>query len=128
MERVILILIVALMPQLSFCLYADGREVEEVFSIPLKEVTTEKHARSLISAFEASYWKNTDVIQITSLSDMGDVFVTVTNLMTGESVNHCYDSSVMVDAFVYVGDYNGFYELMLVTEGGNVYQGSFTID
>ena len=60
-------------------------------------------------------------------SDLGEVDLTVTNLMTGESWWTTFDSGETSQSLLPISGSPGDYEIEYITESGNVYVGEFLI-
>lgn len=126
MKKLLLILCATMLSHISSCLFADNEEA--MSEIPLRRETEIRHGRSLCNHVQAFYWRLTETVQISATSDLGEITVLVTNLTTGEAYNCSFDSSVMVESFVPVDGTPGIYEIILTSEYGDVYVGSFIMD
>lgn len=127
MKKLLLILVMAFLPLLSFCLSdGDGNGKVDLL-IPLHKATDVKHERS-ICPVGAFYLGSYNAIRISTTSDMGEITVIVTNLTTGEVYNDSFDSSVLTESVVLVNGTPGVYEITLTSEYGDVYIGNFIID
>lgn len=127
MKKLLLLLCVALLPQFSFYLLADGNNEKVDLPIPLHQSTDVKHERS-INLIEAFYNDGCNTIRISAHSDMGEIFVAVTNLVNGNYSASWFDSSVMTDTIMLLDSTYGIYELVLTTEYGEIYTGTFCVD
>ena len=125
MKRLFFLLFVTIMSQSTFYLYADENEKEVETPIPIIEVTEVKHLRTLIPV-EACYFNH--CIQISTVTDLGVVSVSLLNLYSGEMVWGHFDSSVMNFASLWFDATCGAYELTLITEAGEMYMGHFVIE
>lgn len=127
MKKLLLLLCVALLPQFSFYLLADGNNEKVDLPIPLHQSTDVKHERS-INLIEAFYNVACNTIRISVHSDMGEIFVAVTNLVNGNYYDTWFDSSIMTDTFLSLDSSYGIYEIVLTTEYGEIYTGTFGMD
>ena len=127
MKKLLLLLCVALLPQFSSYLFADSNDEKVDLPILLHQSTDVKHERS-INSIEAFYNAGINAIRISALSDMGDIFIVVTNLLDGNTYASWFDSSVMTDTLLSLDSTYGIYELVLTTELGEVYTGIFCMD
>lgn len=61
-------------------------------------------------------------------SDLGEIFLTVTNHSTGEVWYDTFDSGVQSQAVTRISGMPGYYEIIYTVESGEIYQGTFTIE
>ena len=127
MKKLLLLLCVALLPQFSSYLFADSNDEKVDLPILLHQSTDVKHERS-INSIEAFYNAGINAVRIFTLSDMGDIFIVVTNLSDGNTYDAWFDSSVMTDTLLSLDSTYGIYELVLTTEYGEIYTGTFCMD
>ena len=127
MKKLILLLCVALLPQFSFYLFADGDNEKVDFPIPLHKPTDVKHERS-IDSIEAFYNVANNAICIYTSIYMGEICIVVTNLLNGNTYNSWFDSSATSGAFVQIDGMAGIYELVLTSEYGDVFIGNFILE
>lgn len=127
--KFLLILLAVFLPLSASVLNAD--EPPHKQDIPLYPIDPEgsKDIRSQIQhPIECHYLGMINAFVTTVWSDLGDVTLTVTNCSTG-SVWYCsFDSTMEPQNFLSISGESGFYEIIYVTESGNLYKGSFTID
>ena len=60
-------------------------------------------------------------------SDLGEVSLTVTNLSTGETWYDTFDSSSTPQVVTPISGSTGTYEIVYITESGEVYEGNFML-
>lgn len=116
----------AFLPLWSSYLSADNEEA--VSQIPLKGVTDVRHGRNIHVPVSAYYWRQCNQVQVSTLSDLGVVMVSVTNLTTGDLFSSILDTSITTDSMLSLNDTPGVYELVIYTECGCVLMGSFAVD
>ena len=93
--------------------------------IPIKEVDKSDLIRSLADLFV--YYDGSCIIQTSTLSDLGSVELTVTNLTTGETWSDIFDSAV-TPHILQISGAPGLYEITYLTSFGDLYEGTFTIE
>jgi hypothetical protein len=74
------------------------------------------------------YYGMLSSIQTIISSDLGDIDVMVYNISTGESWFDTFDSSLEMQTFLPISGDVGLYEIIYMTESGEIYSGSFIID
>lgn len=115
-----------LLPLSAFEMSADDEIT--VIKIPLKTEQKKDLSRSLIAEpIVAYYIAATSCIQTTVSSDLGQVELTVTNCSTGEVWYDSFDSSSSPQTLLSISGTSGLYEVVYLTEDGNVYQGCFIL-
>lgn len=125
MKKLLYFLFVTTLLQVPFYLHADEVEQNVELPIPIRQVTGVTHERS-IPPIEVCYWQH--VVQISTVTDLGVVSVSLLNLYSGEMVCSHFDSSVMNFASLWFDATCGAYELTLITEAGEMYMGHFVIE
>lgn len=60
-------------------------------------------------------------------NDLGEVSLTVTNLSTGETWYDTFDSSSTPQVVTTISGSTGIYEIVYITESGDVYEGNFML-
>ena len=60
-------------------------------------------------------------------SDLGEIFLTVTNHSTGEVWYDVFDSEVQPQVVTTISGTPGWYEIVYTTATGEVYEGSFIL-
>ena len=96
--------------------------------IPLKVESHGKLNRSLADEpIVAYYIAATSCIQTTVSSDLGQVELTVANCTTGEVWYDSFDSASVPQTLFPISGTSGLYEIVYLTEDGDVYQGCFIL-
>ena len=93
--------------------------------IPIRNVDKSDLIRSLADLFV--YYDGSCIIQTSTLSYLGSVEMTVTNLTTGEAWSDTFDSAV-TPHFLQISGAPGLYEISYLTSFGDHYEGTFTIE
>lgn len=127
--KFLLILLAVFLPLSASALNAD--EPPHKQDIPLYPIDPEggKDIRSQIQhPIECHYLGMINAFVTTVWSDLGDVTLIVTNCSTGSVWYSSFDSTMEPQNFLSISGESGFYEIIYVTESGNLYKGSFTID
>lgn len=125
--RKILLLMAVLLPLSLFGMNDENEKV--VMKIPLELDLEEKLNRLLIPVPIESYcyvMMNTIITNV--FSDLGEIFLTVTNHSTGEAWYDTFDSGVQSQAVTRISGMPGYYEIIYTVESGEIYQGTFTIE
>lgn len=76
----------------------------------------------------AHYLEDSRAIYTTLASDLGQIEMTVTNLSTGEAWSDSFDSGVVMQTLLPISGTRGYYEIIYVSEFGNIYEGNFVIE
>ena len=126
MKKLIVFLMAVLLPLYAFEMSADEKETKQ---IPIKRSLQEDVTRSLDNPPIESYYSGMmSSIQTTVTSDLGQIDMTVTNLMTGESWSDTFDSGITPQTFLPISGAPGLYEITYLTSFGDLYEGTFTIE
>lgn len=72
---------------------------------------------------EGCYNTITNMVELSFSSDLGKVYATLENLMTGEITDHSGDSAI--GAMMFPASQNSIYNLNIVTESGRSFKSSF---
>lgn len=120
-----------LLPLSSFA--SNAEESPHKQEIPLTPVIVngglDNNNRSLVQLpVECCYFRMMNIIVTTVLSDVGDVTLTVTNCSTGSVWYNSFDSTMEVRSFLPISEEPGIYEIVYITETGNIYEGTFKIE
>lgn len=114
----------------SFVMNADEQKNKQ--EIPLHQIHDSgpgHDIRSLIQLpIECHYFGIMNTIVTTVQSDLGDVLLTVTNCSTGNVWYSSFDSTMEPRSFLPISEEPGIYEIVYITETGNIYEGTFTIE
>ena len=127
MRRLCVFLTALLLPLFAFEMNAD--EEKTVVKIPLKVQSGTKLNRGLTSEPVESFYNgiSSEIVTFFS-SDLGNISLTVTNYSTGEVWYDFFDSAAEPQTYLPVSGTDGMYEVVYITESGDVYEGSFTIE
>ena len=127
MRKLIVLLTALLLPLFAFEMSADEEKAE--MKIPLRLSEDINLIRTLVPEYIECYFYGIWSTILTSVSsDLGDVSLTVTNCSTGEVWYDFFDSSVEPQNYLPISGSDGIYEIVYITESGDVYEGSFTIE
>ncbi len=129
--KLILMTLAILLPLSSFA--SNAEESPHKQEIPLTPVIVngglDNNNRSLVQLpVECCYFRMMNIIVTTVLSDVGDVTLTVTNCSTGSVWYNSFDSTMEPRSFLPISEEPGIYEIVYITEAGNIYEGTFTIE
>ena len=125
MKKLILLIAVAFLPLASLSLSAESGE--QSIKISLKKVAPNRHVRD-VSILEATYLKVVNSLQIMCPAGSGSVDVDVINCSTGETWCQSSDSAEAPVIYLLLSGTPGYYEVQLITESGDVYEGEFLIE
>lgn len=126
MRKLIVLLTALLLPLFAFEMSADEEKAK--MQIPLELNPGKKLGRDLNPEFiECYFYGIWSTISTSVSSDLGDVSLTVTNCSTGEVWYDFFDSSVEPQTYLPISGSDGIYEIVYITESGDVYEGSFVV-
>lgn len=126
MRKFLLFLTALLMPVFALDMRADGEDA--VMKIPLKMDSGTYLNRSLVpESVECHYFGMMNSVVTTVWSDLGEVVLTVTNCSTGNVWYDKFDSAQEPQAALALSGEPGIYEIVYITESGDIYEGTFTI-
>ena len=126
MRKFLLFLTALLMPVFALDMRADGEDA--VMKIPLKMDSGTDLNRSLVpESVECHYFGMMNSVVTTVWSDLGEVVLTVTNCSTGNVWYDIFDSAQEPQAALALSGEPGIYEIVYITETGDIYEGTFTI-
>lgn len=124
--RKILLLMAVLLPLSLFGMNDENEKV--VMKIPLKFEQGTKINRNLQEEpIESYYYGLMNTIITNVFSDLGEIFLTVTNHSTGEVWYDVFDSEVQPQVVTTISGTPGWYEIVYTTATGEVYEGSFIL-
>lgn len=127
MRKILILTMVFLLPVSALEMRAD--EKEQIKKIPLKMDSNKDLCRSLVDEPIVSiYYAMFTSIQTTVTDDLGEVDLTVTNLMTGETWSTTFDSGETSQSLLPISGSLGYYEIEYITESGDLYVGEFLIE
>ena len=114
---------------LPLSLFGMNDENEKVvMKIPLKFEQGTKINRNLQEEpIESYYYGLMNTIITNVFSDLGEIFLTVTNYSTGEVWYDVFDSEVQPQVVTTISGTPGWYEIVYTTATGEVYEGSFIL-
>lgn len=128
MKKLILLLAVVLLPQMSLSLIADN-DRDAKLKIVLRTPSRPKNSRTVsYDSIEATYWGMMNTLQIMCPAGSGRVDVDVINCSTGETWCQSSDSAEAPVIYLLLSGTPGYYEVQLITEFGDVYEGEFLIE
>ena len=126
MRKFLVFLTALLMPVFALDMRADGEDA--VMKIPLKMDSGTYLNRSLVpESVECHYFGMMNSVVTTVWSDLGEVVLTVTNCSTGNVWYDIFDSAQEPQAALALSGEPGIYEIVYITETGDIYEGTFTI-
>lgn len=124
--RKILLLMAVLLPLSLFGMNDENEKV--VMKIPLKFEQGTKINRNLQEEpIESYYYGLMNTIITNVFSDLGEIFLTVTNHSTGEVWYDIFDSGVQSQAATPISGTPGYYQVIYQIESGNMYYGYFIL-
>ena len=127
MRKILILTMAFLLPVSALEMRAD--EKEQIKKIPLKMDSNKDLCRSFVDEPIVSiYYAMFTSIQTTVTDDLGEVDLTVTNLMTGESWWTTFDSGETSQSLLPISGSPGYYEIEYITESGDLYVGEFLIE
>ena len=127
MRKFLLFLTALLMPVFALDMRADDEDA--VMKIPLKiDPGTNLNRNIVPDLIECHYLGMMNAVVTTIWSDLGDVILTVTNCSTGNVWYDTFDSAQEPQTVLYISGESGIYEIVYITESGDVYEGLFTIE
>lgn len=124
--RKILLLMAVLLPLSLFGMNDENEKV--VMKIPLKFEQGTKINRNLQEEpIESYYYGLMNTIITNVFSDLGEIFLTVTNYSTGEVWYDTFDSGTSPQVSTMISGTPGYYEVVYVVDSGISHKGSFII-
>ena len=126
MRKIYVLIMAILLPLSVFNLSADEKEAME---IPLSKDIKGLEERGISQCPIESYYVGIMSSIVTTVwSDLGDVNLTVTNTSTGSIWYDVFDSTLESRNILTLSGEPGIYEIVYITESGDVYEGVFVID
>lgn len=127
--KFILILLAVFLPLSAFVLNADeNKNRQEIPLNPVIDGNSDWHNRSLIHLpIECHFLGMMNAVVTTAWSDLGDVALAVTNCSTGSVWYDSFDSALESQTALTLSGEPGIYEIVYITETGDIYEGTFTI-
>lgn len=129
-NKLLLFLLLASLPLSAFYLKADESEHRQ--KIPLYNThngNQDHDIRTLIQLpVECCYLGMMNTLVTTVYSDLGDVTITVTNCSTGDVWYDSFDSALEPQTMLTLSGDPGVYEIVYITESGDIYDGTFNLN
>ena len=126
MRTLFIVMLAFLLPLSAFEMSADDENAK--IKIPLEVVGGTKLNRTLQEEKICCHYYDmmTSIMTVFS-TDLGSVTLTVTNTSTGEVWYDMFDSGSELQTVLPISASDGIYEIVYITETGDIYEGSFTI-
>ena len=125
MNKLISLLLAVTLPFFAFEMNAEEMEVKQ---IPLERRADKRLERTIFIISVESYYNGMLSAVITTFpEDVGEVTLVVTNFSTGEVFSDCLDSGAVTQSLTLISGSPGYYQVLYLTEGGDVYEGYFEI-
>lgn len=128
-QKFIFLFLAVFLPLSAFVLNADDKKNKQ--EIPLTLVVSDGSERDNRSIFqlpiECHYFGMVDGIVTSVCSDLGDVTLTVTNCSTGNVWYDSFDSALEPQTMLPLSGEPGIYQIIYITESGDIYQGTLTL-
>ena len=117
-----------LLPLSTFEMSADDETA--VIKVPLIVEHGNNYNRGLLQLpIECHYYGVMNNTLVTTVySDLGDVAVTVTNCSTGTVWYDSFDSALEPQTMLSLSGEPGIYEIVYITESGDIYDGTFNLN
>ena len=127
MRKILMLIMTFALLLSSFMLSADDKNANS--QINLLKDSGKKLTRDIVEIPIVSfYYGMLSRIYTSTLMNLGEVSVIVTNYSTGESWEDDFDSSSRMYHEMPISGDPGFYEVIYVTENADMYSGSFIIE
>ena len=127
MKKLLLFMVAILLPIFALEMSADDENAKT--KIPLKMESSTKHTRGLVEEeLTCHYVGMMNAIVTTVWSDLGDVVLTVTNCSTGNVWYDSFDSALEPQTMLTLTGEPGIYQIVYITESGDIYEGMLTIN
>ena len=122
-----ILLMAVLLPLSVFEMSADNENTVKRIPLEVKDKVTIKRDMNPEDISAVYYGMINSVVTIVS-SDLGEISLTITNCSTGEMWCDEFDSSTESQTVLPIsGDY-GIYEVVYITESGQIHEGYFTLE
>ena len=95
--------------------------------IPVKKLDKLNQIRSICD-IQAYYHGMLSAVHTSLAADLGEIDITVTNCLTGESWEDTFDSSSISQHLLPISSTPGLYEVTYTTSSGDLYEGIFVIE
>lgn len=129
-HKLILILLAVFLPLSAFSTNVDEPpHKQEIPLNPVIEGNSEWINRSLVQIpIECHYFGMMNSLVTTVWSDLGDVTLTVTNCSTGSVWYDSFDSALEPQTVLPISGEPGTYQIIYITESGDIYEGILNIE
>ncbi len=124
MRKQIILLLAVLLPLFAFDMNADEKRTKKIPLDPPLQMCVE---RGMVLQINAWYDYTLSSIITAASNDLGEVSLTITNLSTGETWYDTFDSSSTPQVVTTISGSTGIYEIVYITESGDVYEGNFML-
>ena len=125
MRKLIFLLMVVTLPLFVSEMGAEEIEVKE---IPLEKKVDKRLERTgFVMSIESCYNGILSSVVTTISEDVGEVTLKVTNFSTGETWYDTFDSASTPQVVTTISGSTGTYEIVYITESGEVYEGNFML-
>ena len=108
----------------AFDMNADEKRIKKIPLDPPLQMCVERGMALQINAW---YDYTLSSIITAASNDLGEVSLSVTNLSTGETWYDTFDSSSTPQVVTPISGSTGTYEIVYITESGEVYEGNFML-
>ena len=125
MRKQIILLLAVHLPLFAFDMNADESE-KKVIPLERRADKWIERTASQILVDACYYGILSSVVTVTAV-DLGEVSLTITNLSTGETWHDSFDSSYITQVMTPISGSTGTYEIVYITESGEVYEGNFML-
>ena len=127
MRKISMFLMALLLPLFALKMSADDENA--TIKIHLKVDLGKHPTRNVIEEpIDCHYHGMMTSIVTTFSNGLGNVTFTVTNCSTGETWYDVIDSAIEPQFIMPISGTDGFYEIVYITENGDVYEGSFYLN
>ena len=124
MRKQIILLLAVFLPLFAFDMNADEKRTKKIPLDPPRNICVERGMALQINAW---YDYTLSSIITAASNDLGEVSLSVTNLSTGETWYDTFDSSSTPQVMTPISGSTGTYEIVYITESGEVYEGNFML-
>lgn len=125
MKKRIILIISALLSLSVFTTNADEKPTKQ--EIPLNPCQNKIKDNRSIFPIESCYIGMLNLVQTDIYRDLGEVFVEIINVRTGEISCDSFDSGLTPQHFLPISGNSGYYQVTYIIENGDVYEGCFIL-
>ena len=128
-KKFIFLFLAVFLPLSAFVLNADEKmNKQEIPLNPVFDGNSEWDNRSVVLLpIECHYLSMMNAVVTTVWADLGDVTLTVTNCSTGNVWYDSFDSALEHQTMLPLSGEPGIYQIIYITESGDIYQGTLTL-